>query len=48
MSRLPRLYDARSWVRTALPSIGGVLPAKITVEAIPASTGMLVRNMPRR
>jgi hypothetical protein len=38
---LPRLYDERSRVRRALSSIGSVLPAKIAVEAIPASTGRL-------
>jgi hypothetical protein len=41
---LPRLYDARSRVAIALRSIGSVLTAKITVEAIPASTGRLVMS----
>jgi hypothetical protein len=38
---LPRLYDDRSRERYALTSIGRVLSAKITVEAIPASVGAL-------
>lgn len=41
-TRLPRLYDDTSWVRSALTSIGSMLAAKITVEVVPASTGMLV------
>jgi hypothetical protein len=45
---LPRLYELRSLVRRALTSIGRTLDAKITVEAIPASTGMLVVDMRSR
>jgi hypothetical protein len=48
MSRLPREYDARSRVRTALAIMGRVLPAKITVEANPASTGTPAKDIRRR
>jgi len=47
-ARLPRLYERMSRVRTALVSMGSVLPTKITVEAIPASTGTLALDMTRR
>jgi hypothetical protein len=36
---LPRLYEDRSRDRYAFVSIGRVLIAKITVEAIPAAVG---------
>jgi hypothetical protein len=37
-----------SRVRTALTIMGSVLPTKITVAAIPASTGTLALDMTRR
>ncbi len=39
---LPRLYDERSRVRYAFTSIGSVLAAKISVDAIPAMIGRLL------
>ena len=38
MSRLGRLYELRSLVRTALATMGSMLPAKITVETLPAAS----------
>jgi hypothetical protein len=36
--RVARLYEARSFVRIALVTIGSVLEANRTVEIVPAST----------
>jgi hypothetical protein len=47
-TRLLGLYEVRSRVRPALTSIGSALDAKITVEAIPASTWTSVVAMARR
>jgi hypothetical protein len=44
---LPRLYDDRSRVRSALWSIGSTLPTKTTVETVPAIVGSVV-SMARR
>ena len=40
MTRLDRLYDETSRVRSALRSIGRLLTAKTTVETVPATIGM--------
>ena len=40
MTRLLRLYEARSLVRAAFPSMGMVLTAKTTVATAPAAMGM--------
>ncbi|HEX5856500.1 MAG TPA: hypothetical protein VFY91_00185 [Microbacterium sp.] len=40
MTRLARLYDETSRVRSALRSIGRLLTAKTTVEIVPATIGM--------
>jgi hypothetical protein len=42
---LPRLYEARSFVRAALISMGSVLSAKSTVETVPARTATLPLSM---
>jgi len=39
---LPRLYEARSFVRAALINMGSVLSAKSTVETVPARTATLL------
>ena len=45
MTRLDRLYEDTSRVRSALRSIGRLLTAKTTVETVPAMIGM---SMPKR
>src|SRR3990172_8627480 len=43
---LPRLYELRSFVRTAFNSMGSVLKAKMVVEKTPANTGKLISIAP--